>query len=170
MVMDVLSLVNISAWVVFTFSAIVWLLILLENRGSIRDKLPLKRLPTISIMIPAYNEEQSLSECIDSALNIDYPKNLLDIVLINDCSTDRTREIGESYVQRGLIRMINNERNMGKAHSLNKAMKTIKSELIVCLDSDSVVTPGSLKKMVPLTYDPKIGVVTPSLKTKNTKK
>ncbi|MFH1338097.1 MAG: glycosyltransferase [Nanoarchaeota archaeon] len=166
--MSLISILGYFGWVIFTFMAVVWLLVLLENRKKMKTTNVPKILPLVSIIIPAYNEEDTIKESIESALNIDYPKNLLDIILINDCSTDNTKKIGESFLERGLIRMVNNNKNMGKAYSLNRTIDMAKGDLIACLDADSLVSPDALKKMISVLENPKIGAVTPAFKVRKT--
>ena len=117
----------------------------------------------ISITAPAYNEEGTLAKSIRSILSLDYPRRLLDIIVVNDCSTDRTGEIAEAFRKDG-VRVLHNKVNMGKAAGLNRGTKVARHELIATVDADSVVEPAIIRKMVGYFADPKVASVTPALK------
>ena len=157
------TIVNYAAWYIFVFIAVTWLIVLFINRDefSTIKKKGIKKLPSVSVLIPAYNEEKNIKRIVKSILRANYPKNLLEVIVINDASTDRTREIVE--VMEGVI-LLNNKKNRGKAHSLNRALKIAKGELIACVDADSVVEKNILMKMVGHFENPKVASVTPALK------
>ena len=159
-----ITIINFAAWYIFIFISVVWILVMFQNRTSFSAEDPYKppqKLPSVSVIIPAYNEESTIEKTIKSILNLDYPKKLLEVIVVNDSSTDRTPSIIEKF--RGRIRIIHNKRNRGKAHSLNKAIKVSKGELVACMDADSIVEPAILKKMVGYFSDKSIGAVTPAL-------
>ena len=158
-------IINYFAWFLFVFIAVVWILVLLKNRMNMSNKgSAMRKLPMVSVLIPAYNEETSIATTIKSVLNIDYPKHLLEVIAINDCSTDRTGEIAKGFARQGSIRLLNNEKNRGKAYSLNRAIKISKGDYVACVDADSMVEPGILKKMIWQFKDPSVAAVTPALK------
>jgi len=156
--------INYVAWFVFMFIAVVWIIVMLNNRGKTDRTRAFKKLPVVSIMIPAYNEEKTIRKTIESVLSLDYPKNLLDVIVINDCSKDGTRKIAEEFAGRGDIRLLNNEPNRGKAYSLNRALKICRGEFAACIDADSIVEAPIVRKLLPYFYDETVGSVTPALK------
>lgn len=156
-------IVNYVAWYIFVFIAVMWMLVLFnygEKFKVEKHKKP-KKLPTVSILVPAHNEEKNIEMTLNSLLNLKYPKKLLEIIVIDDASTDRTAEIVKNF--RG-VKLISNKKNMGKAYSLNKALKIAKGEIIACIDADSFVERDILIKMVGDFEDPKVASVTPALK------
>ncbi len=159
--MEIVHIINYFAWFIFVFIAVVWILVLLQNRERYPRNVRPKKMPFISVLIPAYNEEDTLEKTIKSVLEIDYPKNLLEVIVINDCSKDRTREIAEKFGNK--IRLLDNEKNRGKAYSLNRGVEAAKGGLIACLDADSVVEKGIIKKMIGYFENKQIGAVTPAL-------
>jgi len=162
-------IINYVAWYAFMFISVMWFLILLKNRGDMKNLREERRwLPRVSVIIPAYNEEQYLAKTIKSMLNLDYPRRLLDIVVVNDCSKDGTRKIAESFRSAG-VRIFNNKINMGKAASLNRVLPLCRGELVACIDADSTAEPAILKKMTGYFRNPKIAAVTPALKVENAK-
>lgn len=97
----------------------------------------------ISVIIPIYNTEKYLKECIDSVINQSY-KNL-DIILINDGSTDGSKKLCDEYVNRDLrIRLIN-QKNKGAAATKNVGLNLIKGELFTIIDSDDILHPHNLE-------------------------
>ncbi|MEM5832296.1 MAG: glycosyltransferase [Candidatus Aenigmatarchaeota archaeon] len=148
----------ISFFVFFTY-----LLFYLENRKKVfRDPKPPKKLPKVSILVPAYNEEKTIASTLKSLLNLDYPKDKLEIIAINDGSTDKTLEIMKKFRKYGI--KIIDKPNGGKASALNAGLKKAKGEIIVCMDADSIVKRDALKKTIGYFNDPKVGAVASSLK------
>ena len=92
----------------------------------------------ISIIIPVYNVEKYLSRCLDSVINQTY-KNL-EIILIDDCSTDNSLEICKKYKEQdNRIVVVGHERNRGASAARNTGMKTMHGEYVTFIDSDDFV-------------------------------
>jgi len=158
------TILNYLAWYIFVFLGVMWILVLFQNKGKVKGKVPSpSRLPPVSVILPAYNEEKTLAKSIRSILSLDYPRRLLDIIVVNDCSTDRTGEIAESFRKEG-VRVLHNKRNVGKAAGLNRGIAAAKHELIATVDADSIVEPPIIRKMVGYFSDPGVASVTPALK------
>jgi biofilm PGA synthesis N-glycosyltransferase PgaC len=158
------TILNYLAWYIFVFLGVMWVLVLFQNRGRLSEKAAVpSRLPPVSVVLPAYNEEGTLAKSIRSILSLDYPRRLLDIIVVNDCSTDRTGEIADAFRKDG-IRVLHNRKNMGKAASLNRGVGIARHELIATVDADSIVEPAIIKKMVGYFSDPMVASVTPALK------
>jgi cellulose synthase/poly-beta-1,6-N-acetylglucosamine synthase-like glycosyltransferase len=160
-------LVNYVAWYVFVFIAVTWMIVLFSNRGRFAEKsvnMP-KTLPGVSVLIPAYNEGDSIRKTVNSVLAMDYPKNRLEVIVIDDASGDETGRIAHELEAEGRIKVIVNPKNRGKAYSLNRALKVAKYDIIACIDADSTVEPDILRKMIPpLLENGKVASVTPALK------
>lgn len=123
----------------------------------------IERFPTVTIIVPCFNEEKTLDRTISSLLNLDYPQNRFSIIAVDDGSTDGTsRELAkfENHPQISIL----SKKNGGKHTALNLALERVKSELVGCLDADSFVRSDALKKIVPFFDDPGIMAVTPSIK------
>ncbi len=99
----------------------------------------------ISVIIPAYNAEKSIRKTIDSIVSQDFFKKDLEIVVVNDGSTDKTLKILKSYGN--AIKIINNRKNQGAVKSANIGFKAAKGEYVIKLDSDDVFLQGILKEM-----------------------
>jgi cellulose synthase/poly-beta-1,6-N-acetylglucosamine synthase-like glycosyltransferase len=148
------------------FLSIFWLLVLIEEGWS-RRKEDLEYTPRVSVVVPAYNEGEFIGDCIQSLLSLDYPKDKLEVIVVNDGSTDKTREICESFGNK--IKLVNLTKNSGrKAIPLNIGLQSASGEFVACLDADSVVDPHALRRMLPY-FDDDVSAVTPALKVRDPK-
>jgi biofilm PGA synthesis N-glycosyltransferase PgaC len=115
-------------------------------------------LPRVTIIIPAYGEEDVIGRTLAALLEIDYPH--YEVLVVNDGSPDHTADIVRSYLHRGPIRLLDKRLNEGKAMALNDALPLCRSEILLILDADIVVEPDILKKFVPHFQSPRVGAVT----------
>ncbi len=115
--------------------------------------------PPVSMILPAYNEEKIIGKSIEECLNQDY-RGRTEIIVVDDGSTDRTYDIAERYAdQNSKIRVIRHEQNKGKSFALNTGFAQARGEISVFSDTDSVLTPDALSKLVPHFKDPEVGMV-----------
>ncbi|MEK6928612.1 MAG: glycosyltransferase [Nanoarchaeota archaeon] len=130
-------------------------------------KKPLDRESTernVSIIIPAYNEEKSIARTINSALQLDYPKNKLEIIVVDDGSKDKTYEIARRFMLKKYSKvLVFTKPNGGKGSALNLGIKHASGDIIVSMDADSFVQTDALKKMIAFFDNPKVMAVTPSM-------
>ncbi len=160
--MSPLDIIYMVAYFIILYCSVLWFLVFFTNyKNGAKKTAPLK-LPSVSIIVPAFNEERNIYNCVQSLLNLDYPRNLLKIYVVNDGSRDGTRKICESYAKKGLIRLIN-QKNQGKAAAMNNALKRVKTEYVVSMDADSIAEREFLRKMV-AHADNKISIITPAPK------
>ncbi len=120
-----------------------------------------KDLPKITVLIPAYNEESSISKTIDSIMNVDYPNDKLEIIVIDDGSEDKTFEIAKKYRSEQI--KILTKKNGGKGSALNLGISKSKGEIILTMDADTVVEPQSLRNMIHSFTNPRVMAVTPAM-------
>lgn len=95
------------------------------------------KLPTISIIIPAHNQERYIGRCLRSVLNQTYPRADYEIIVIDDASTDRTAYALELFESE--IVLIRNEEQLGLPASLNKGIRKARGRFIIRLDADDYV-------------------------------
>lgn len=153
------------------YAIIFWLLVYLDKGAKDQNIKELKKFPLVSITVPAYNEEKTIKETIYSLLNLDYPKEKLELFVVNDCSTDNTKKIVKELIKKHKnITLINNKVNIGKAAGLNKALNLSKGEFFICLDADSFIEKKALKYMLPYFEDKEVGSVVPRIYIRNTSK
>lgn len=164
MMIQLIDIVYFIIFGVMTFSTVMWLLIYLLNRDSIMSDPEPESYPKVSFIVPAYNEETHISDSLDSLLNQDYPSEKIDIIAVNDGSEDNTLEAMREYGDK--ITIINKE-NGGKAAAMNTALKEVETELVGCLDADSVASKSMISNMVGYFKDKSVKGVTPAMKVKN---
>lgn len=128
---------------------------------SVKDRLS---VPLVSIIVPAYNEEKVIDHAIRTILEVDYARK--EIIVVNDGSIDRTREVVEPFAERRLVRLINRP-NGGKAVALNTGIASANGEIIVAVDADSLVERGSLKRLIAHFQDPDVAAVSGNVKVGN---
>ncbi|TLX73218.1 glycosyltransferase [Labilibacter sediminis] len=126
------------------------------NTSYMDSPINLKELPLVSVIMSVFNAEHYLEESINSILQQSY-KNF-EFVIIDDCSTDNSNSIINSYTDSRIKLTINNE-NLGLTKSLNKALNFAKGKYIARMDSDDIALPERLKKQVAiLEQDPEISI------------
>ena len=116
------------------FVGIFYLITLFENREKISDPKA-KRFPKISIIVPAYNEAKTLRGALESLLQLNYPKDQFEIIMVDDGSIDNTFKIAQEFSQ---VRSFTKE-NGGKGSAINFGLKKVQGEFVVVLDADSFV-------------------------------
>ncbi len=121
------------------------------------------RTPSVAIIVPCWNEETTIDGTVRSLLALDYPKDKLRIVLVNDGSTDNTKAVMDSYIGNPQIEVLHKE-NGGKHTAINLGIEHAKdAEFVGCLDADSFVAPDALLEMMPCFDDPKVAAATPAM-------
>ena len=113
-------------------------------------------LPTVSILISAYNEESVIERKIQNLLELDYPKEKLEILIGDDGSADRTAEIVERYKDQG-VTLIKAPQNAGKAAMLNRLQKHATGEILLFCDANTMLFPNVVRKLTDPFKDKKIG-------------
>jgi glycosyltransferase involved in cell wall biosynthesis len=114
--------------------------------------------PTVSILIAAYNEEKSIAETICNKLELDYPAEKLEIIIVSDGSTDQTDFIVQKFTEKN-IRLLRQEPRAGKTSALNMAVPLAKGEIIVFSDANSLYDPLVIRKLVANFADRRVGYV-----------
>lgn len=122
--------------------------------------------PKVAIIVPCWNEETTIQGTVQSLLQLDYPKDKLEIFLVNDGSTDNTPRVMDAYLNTPGIRVIHKE-NGGKHSAVNLGIQSTDAEYIGCLDADSFVHPGALKEIIPHFEDARVAAVTASMSVHN---
>ena len=155
-----------AIYFVFMYFVIFWLLTFIEVEPEIKKNI--MEYPDVTIAIPAYNEEKTIAKTIQSVIELEYPKNKIEIIIVNDGSNDNTTEIVKEqikiYKETNIILI--NQKNGGKGKALNAALKKAKGEYFVSLDADSFVRKDALKVILPYFIDENIAAVLPLLKIK----
>lgn len=114
--------------------------------------------PTVSVIIPAKNEEDSICKTINAILDSNYPPEKLDVIVVDDGSTDNTASEVEA-IESNRITFIKHEKNQGKRVAFASGFKVAKGEIIVAIDSDSYVEKDAIKLLVQPLTDSKVSAV-----------
>jgi cellulose synthase/poly-beta-1,6-N-acetylglucosamine synthase-like glycosyltransferase len=119
--------------------------------------------PTVSILIPAHNEEQVIGRILQGMTKLTYPKDKLQVIVIDDASTDNTGKIAENYSQKypyvKVIHRSQKEGKRGKASALNAGFKHATGEIILCFDADYYPQIDIVEKLTKKFVNPKVGAV-----------
>ncbi len=157
--MFVLSIIlSIAVFIFISFLFIVVLLAMFKKRGYKEFE------PKISIIIPAYNEETRIESCLDSILASSYKKNKIEIIVIDDGSTDNTLNVLKRY----RIKVLR-QKHLGKSKALNKGISVAKNDFILVIDADTRVDKDFIKEIVRPFSDKKVGATTGIIKLNNNK-
>lgn len=124
-------------------------------KGSEKLK-PMQDFPTVTLVIPAYNEESYIREKIINSLGLHYPAQKLDIVVVTDGSNDLTPDIVRQYAG---VRLLHKASRKGKIHAMHRALKCIHSDIVVFSDANTSLNPGALLHLVKHYQNPKVGAV-----------
>ena len=115
-------------------------------------------LPTVTVIIAAYNEELAIADKIRNVLVHDYPKEKLDVIVVSDASSDTTDEIVKSYPDTR-VKLLRVEGRKGKTAAQNEAVKMSTGSILVFTDATTYIAEDAIRQMVRNFADPDIGVV-----------
>jgi len=181
------SLLELDLSIVFLLSVIlIWFMIFYQliltlagffhYKSAGKEKNRIDKLhfdfPRITILIPAHNEEKVIAYTAEAMLKLDYPPDKLDILVINDGSSDATAEIVKEYSDKdSRLRLYNvpkEEGGRGKSRALNLGLKQTDSEFIAVYDADNTPDPSALKYLVAqILEDSSLGAVLGKFRTIN---
>ncbi len=167
--MGTLTLLYLVLFFFGFFFIFIFLILHHRNKDLLYKSPKITKYYSISFLVPAYNEEKTIKETIDALVNLDYPKNKKEIIIINDGSKDKTLDIARELEKKYSFVKILDKKNSGKANSLNEALKIAKGEIIAVVDADSYPEKYSVKKMVGHFDDLTVGAVTSRVLVKNKK-
>lgn len=166
----------ILIWFMIAYQLVLTLAGFFHYRNSAKEKRHIDTLqfdfPKVTVLIPAHNEEQVIGYTLDAMTKLDYPSNRLDILVINDGSTDSTASIVKSFADRfSTIRLFSvpkGEGGKGKSRALNLGLRQTDSEFIAVYDADNTPHPSALRYlMAQLLLDASLGGVLGKFRTIN---
>lgn len=117
---------------------------------------------TLSVIIPAYNEEKSIRLILDQVLELKLEGIGIEMVIINDCSTDGTRTLVEAYISEhpdSSIRLMDQEKNMGKGAAIRRGIEEASGDFLVIQDADLEYDPREYKDLLAPILNDKADVV-----------
>lgn len=144
-----------------------------ESKKKIKseESQTIKDYPTVTIAVPCWNEEKTLERTVDSLLLLDYPKDKLQIIIVDNNSKDSTYVVAQEYERKFPAQVkVLLEKNQGKHHAVNAALNNSSSVLFGCLDADSFVHTKALRIIVSyFEHHPLARAVTPCIHISNPK-
>lgn len=170
--MDIFSVILYILVFFSVYVQVFFLITFFENRKRIitrGDGITLKEYPAVTIIVPCWNEEHTIEKTVHSLFELNYPKDKLNIFLVDDGSTDGTLSVLNKFKDYANVKVFHKE-NGGKHTALNLGLENLQNEFISCLDADSVADPESLVRMMSyFEKDPSIMAVAPSIIVNNPK-
>jgi mycofactocin system glycosyltransferase len=112
-------------------------------------------LPTVTVIVPVYNRPEDIRACLDSLMAIDYPKDKLEILVVDDASTDQTPDIVSRYP----VELVRNSENRMASSCRNLAAARSRGDILAFIDSDCEADRMWLRELLPALKDPAIAVV-----------
>jgi biofilm PGA synthesis N-glycosyltransferase PgaC len=119
--------------------------------------------PSVSLIIAAHNEEAVIEAKMRNCLELDYPRDRLEILIVSDGSTDATNTIVERYGDRG-IRLVAREQRAGKAEALNAVCPLARGEILILSDANGMYKSDAIRRLVRHFARPEVGCVSGALR------
>ncbi len=138
------------------YGIVLYVLVRLKRILSKKKELPGDYYPEVTLVIPAYNEEDFIEEKAKNSLELDYPKDKLRILFITDGSSDRTPQVLEGIDG---VEVSHLDQRAGKAAAENRAMTLVESPIVVFCDANTYLNQDCIKNLVVHYQDPKVGAV-----------
>lgn len=164
--------IQVAFMCVFALNALITLVFLVRQiafslaaqklpKASPFSRAPLADWPSVAVLVAAHNEELVIAGCLEHLVRLDYPKDKLRILVVNDRSVDRTADILDAHAasSHGLIEPLHRPQGAapGKPAALADAFKRINSDVVIFFDADYLPEPPLLKKLVAPFVDPEVG-------------
>ena len=151
--LSTLVLFLVLAYIYLGYPVLLCILARLFPRPHLSDP---DHLPSVTLVISAYNEAAVIGEKIENSLLLDYPSDRLDILVVSDCSDDGTDDIVRSFAGKG-VRLVRAAERRGKTSALNSAMASVESEIVVFSDANAIYDPQAIRCLVRHFADAAVG-------------
>ena len=162
-----MNFLHIVFWISFSailYTSVLYIVVLKIIRKN-HYKKDSDYLPTVSLIICAYNEENNVAIKLENTLKLDYPREKLQVILADDGSTDTTVEIANGFEFVEIMKLSRG----GKTRAQNDAVKIAQNEILVFSDANNIYKKDALKKLVRNFADKRVGVVCGELQYNNKK-
>jgi cellulose synthase/poly-beta-1,6-N-acetylglucosamine synthase-like glycosyltransferase/peptidoglycan/xylan/chitin deacetylase (PgdA/CDA1 family) len=159
----VISIVLITIAVLISLRAVLLLAFATHHARLSRARLTLEHTPSVSVIVPAYNEQVGIERSVRSLAASDYPD--FEVIVVDDGSADRTPEI-VSELDLDRVRLVRQD-NAGKAAALNTGIELTAGEVVVMVDGDTLFEPSTLRRLVAPFADTEVAAVAGNTKVGN---
>jgi cellulose synthase/poly-beta-1,6-N-acetylglucosamine synthase-like glycosyltransferase len=156
--METLPIIYLGYMFISIYFLSLFLSLYLKNRKELFDYPETKKKYTISVLVPAYNEEKTIENTIKSIFSSAY--SVKELIVLNDGSKDDTGKIVKKLLKKYPALKLINKENSGKGDSLNQGLKIAKGELVAVVDADSYPANNSFGKMIGFFDDSSVGAAT----------
>lgn len=159
-----LAIIASGLTITFWSSFLTIPLAVMSKLAEIReDEAPLRSYPKVSILVPAYNEENCIADTLESLIEACYPNK--EIIVVDDGSTDKTAKIAMQYTSER-VKVFSKE-NGGKSSALNYGLALSDGDLIIIVDADSIIERRAIKELVKKFENPDVVAVCGNIKVLN---
>ena len=151
----------IALWSVYHFPIAFSGLLGFRRRRASRDDYSISYMPRVSVIIPVKNGARVLDRLMDSLMSVDYPKEKMEVIIVEDGSVDGSYEICKYYERKfpGLVKVIHREQSRGKPDALSCATREASGEILAVFDVDSVINPAAFRLALKCFEDPRVAAV-----------
>jgi len=149
----------VIAYTYFGYGGWLWLRRRWRNKEVQRGPY----LPSVSVVVVIRNEEQVLERKLENLLTLDYPAELIQLVVVSDGSTDRTEMILHEYASSPSVNVVLNQLSRGKASALDDALEIAQGDVVVFTDARQRIEPCALRLLLENFVDPQVGCVSGEL-------
>lgn len=159
----IMIMLEITFWSFFAVVTYVYIgyplaLLIMAGRKDEPDVKHDEVLVPVSLIVSVFNEENCIASKLDNCLELEYPAELLEIIVVSDASIDRTDSIVANYTAKG-VKLLRMEQRGGKTLGLNMAAEVATGEVMVFSDANAMYQPDAINALVAPFIDPSIGAV-----------
>jgi cellulose synthase/poly-beta-1,6-N-acetylglucosamine synthase-like glycosyltransferase len=152
----------ISFTLSFGVAGLIFIMMKKAAKKPWRLKIDYNYKPKISILVPTYNEANIIRYKLDNLIRLNYPRDLMQIIVVDSNSEDQTTNIVYDFIKHhpeSNIQVLTQNKRTGKSAALNLALKNCEGEVIIVSDADCFWPPNILEKALPFLADPSVGAV-----------
>jgi cellulose synthase/poly-beta-1,6-N-acetylglucosamine synthase-like glycosyltransferase len=151
-------MIFVASAVLILYGQVGYALVCLAARVFFRGAKvePSGTLPSVTLIVPAHNEERVLHSKLANSLRLDYPRELLEIIVASDGSTDKTVEIAHSFQDQG-VRVLDFKQQRGKTSIVNDAVAAAQGDVLCLCDANVIFHPDALRLLVARLQDGRVG-------------
>jgi cellulose synthase/poly-beta-1,6-N-acetylglucosamine synthase-like glycosyltransferase len=148
----------LSTLIFYIYMGYPLLLFVLARKKKLIQPLSSQAVPSVTLLISAYNERHVISEKIRNALGLDYPSGLLEIIVISDCSSDGTDDVVNEFAAQG-VKLVRQLERLGKSAGLNLGVSQSHGQILVFSDANAIYEPDAIRQLVQHFEDSRVGYV-----------